>query len=242
VIYETLYKENGEKVRDGDIIAASLTSRGRTYRSMRYTRPNGTFAYYAPDGQSPRKAFIRTPVDFARISSGFNLARRHPILNIIRAHKGVDYAAATGTPVKATADGKVQFKGIKSGYGNVIVLKHGSKYETVYAHLSRYREGLRQGQAVRQGQVIGYVGSTGLATAPHLHYEFHVNGQYKNPLTVALPRANPLSRSQLAKWRADNALIIAMMDELSPATASNDQQDTAKSRKAKLSKAANTRG
>ncbi|PTU29037.1 M23 family metallopeptidase [Stenotrophobium rhamnosiphilum] len=242
VIYETLYKENGEKVRDGDIIAASLTSRGRTYRSMRYTRANGTFAYYAPDGQSPRKAFIRTPVDFARISSGFNLARRHPILNIIRAHKGVDYAAATGTPVKATADGKVEFKGIKSGYGNVIVLKHGSKYETVYAHLSRYREGLRQGQPVRQGQVIGYVGSTGLATAPHLHYEFHVNGQYKNPLTVALPRANPLSRSQLAKWRAENALVIAMMDELSPVTASNDKQDTTKSRKAKLSKAANTRG
>lgn len=226
VVYDTLYKANGEKVRDGDILAASIVSQGRTYRAMRYTRPDGTFAYYTPDGQSLRKAFIRTPVDFVRISSGFNLARRHPILNIIRAHKGVDYAAATGTPVKATADGKVEFKGVKHGYGNVIMLKHGSQYETVYAHLSRYRDGLREGQSVRQGQVIGYVGMTGLATAPHLHYEFHVNGVYKNPLSVALPRANPLSRTQLSKWRGDNSLILSMLDELAgPAVARAEPVD-----------------
>lgn len=232
VVYDTLYKHSGEKVRDGDIIAASLTSGGRTFRAMRYTRADGTFAYYSPNGQSLRKAFIRTPVDFARISSGFNLARRHPILNIIRAHKGVDYAAAMGTPVKATADGKVEFKGVKHGYGNVIVLKHGSQYETVYAHLSGYRTGLREGQPIRQGQVIGYVGMTGLATAPHLHYEFHVNGEYKNPMTVALPRANPLSRAQLAKWRGDNALVLSMMDELSgPAVAHAEQVDDSASAK-----------
>lgn len=236
VVYDTLYKANGEKVRDGDIIAATLTSGGRTYRAMRYKRADGTSAYYTPDGQSLRKAFIRTPVDFARISSGFNLARRHPILNIIRAHKGVDYAAATGTPVKATADGKVEFKGIKHGYGNVIMLKHGSQYETVYAHLSRYREGLREGQTVRQGQVIGYVGMTGLATAPHLHYEFHVNGQYKNPLSVALPRANPLSRTQLSKWRGENALVLSMLDELTGQSVARADQDTETDAPAKAGK------
>lgn len=241
VVYDTLYKKSGEKVRDGDILAASITSQGRTYRAMRYTRSDGTFAYYSPDGQSLRKAFIRTPVDFARISSGFNLARRHPILNIIRAHKGVDYAAAIGTPVKATADGKVEFVGVKHGYGNVVMLKHGSQYETVYAHLSRFRTGLREGQPVRQGQVIAYVGMTGLATAPHLHYEFHVNGVYKNPITVALPRANPLSRTQLAKWRGDNALVLSMLDELGgPAVArvgESTQDDAAPAQPAKTVKA-----
>jgi murein DD-endopeptidase MepM/ murein hydrolase activator NlpD len=224
VVYDTVYKKNGEKLRDGDIIAAEFVNQGRTYRAMRYVNADGTVAYYTPDGQSLRKAFIRTPVDFARISSSFNLARRHPILNIIRAHKGVDYAAAIGTPVKATADGRVEFKGVKHGYGNVVMLKHGSQYETVYAHLSRFREGLREGMPVRQGQVIAYVGMTGLATAPHLHYEFRVNGVHKNPVTVALPRANPLSRTQLAKWRADNAQVIAQIDALGkPAVAQATQ-------------------
>lgn len=215
VVYDSVYK-NGEKLRDGEILAAEFVNNGHRYRSMRYVYPDGSVAYYTPEGQSFRKAFIRTPVDFARISSGFNLHRMHPILNIIRAHKGVDYAAAIGTPVKATADGKIEFMGVKSGYGNVIKIQHGSHYETVYAHLSRYRSGLRTGSSVKQGQVIAYVGMTGLATAPHLHYEFHVNGVYKNPMTVALPRANPLSRKQVVEWRAKNAAVLAQLDGMNP--------------------------
>jgi murein DD-endopeptidase MepM/ murein hydrolase activator NlpD len=232
VVYDTIYKKDGQKLRDGEILAAEFVNQGRTYRAMRYTYPDGTVAYYNPDGQSLRKAFIRTPVDFVRISSGFNLARRHPILNIIRAHKGVDYAAVIGTPVKATADGVVEFKGIKHGYGNVMMLKHGSQYETVYAHLSRFRSGLGEGSRVRQGQVIAYVGMTGLATAPHLHYEFRVNGVHKNPMTVALPRANPLSRLQIAKWRGENAQVIAQLETMGkPAQVAHATQVRAKARR-----------
>lgn len=216
VVYDNIYK-NGEKLRDGEILAAEFINNGKRYRSMRYVYPDGSAAYYTPEGQSFRKAFVRSPVDFARISSGFNSHRMHPILNIIRAHKGVDYAASVGTPVKATGDGSVAYVGAKSGYGNVVVLRHGSHYETVYAHLSRFRKGMRSGVSVRQGQVIGYVGMTGLATAPHLHYEFHVNGVYKNPMTVSLPRANPLSRKQVAQWRAQNATVLAWLDGVEPA-------------------------
>ena len=154
-------------------------------------------------------------MDFARISSGFNPGRMHPILNVIRAHKGVDYAAGTGTPVKTTGDGTVEFLGKKSGYGNVIIVRHGQKYETLYGHLSRFRSGLRAGSKVKMGQVIGYVGATGLATAPHLHYEFRVNGLHVNPITVALPRANPLSKSEVAAWRAENAGALAALESIS---------------------------
>ncbi|HSW13267.1 MAG TPA: peptidoglycan DD-metalloendopeptidase family protein [Solimonas sp.] len=214
VVYDAYYKD-GKKLRDGNITVAEFINRGKVHRAMRYVDKKGNAAYYAPDGKSFRKAFIRTPVDFARISSGFNLARRHPILNVIRAHKGVDYGAATGTPVKATGDGVVEFLGGKSGYGNTIILKHGQKYTTLYGHLSRYRSGLRSGTRVKMGQVIGYVGSTGLATAPHLHYEFRVNGMHVNPITVSLPRANPLSRSEVAAWRAGNAGALAALDAIS---------------------------
>ncbi len=214
VIYDELYK-NGEKLRDGDIVAAEFVNRGKSYRAVRYTDTDGKVAYYTPSGESLRKAFMRTPVDFVRISSGFNLNRRHPILNTIRAHKGVDYAASTGTPIKATGDGHVEFIGTKSGYGRVIILKHGSQYTTLYAHMSRYREGLKVGARVRQGQVIGYVGATGLATAPHLHYEFRSNGVHKNPLSVLLPRSNPLGKAQLAAWRAETTPVLAQLDTLS---------------------------
>lgn len=214
VIYEELYK-NGEKLRDGNIIAAEFVNQGRTHRAMRYVDVDGNVAYYTPEGQSLRKAFIRTPVDFARISSGFNLKRRHPILNTIRAHKGVDYAAGTGTPIKATGDGRVEFIGTKGGYGRVVVLKHGSQYTTLYAHMSRYRKGLKVGMRVKQGQVIGYVGASGLATAPHLHYEFRQNGLHKNPMTVALPRANSLGKSLVAQWRLQNGDALAQLDSLS---------------------------
>jgi murein DD-endopeptidase MepM/ murein hydrolase activator NlpD len=214
VVYDQLYKQ-GEKLRDGDIVAAEFVNQGKTYRAMRYVDADGNATYYTPDGDSLRKAFIRTPVDFIRISSGFTTGRLHPILNVIRAHKGVDYAAAIGTPVKATGDGIVDFVGVKSGYGNVVSIRHGTKYSTLYGHLSRFRAGLKVGQRVRQGQLIAYVGMTGLATGPHLHYEFRVNGVHQNPLTVALPRANPLPRNIVAQWRHDNALALAQLDTLS---------------------------
>jgi len=214
VVYDQLYK-NGQMLRDGDIAAAEFVNQGHVYRAMRYVDSDGNATYYTPDGKSLRKAFIRTPVDFARISSGFSLARLHPILNVIRAHKGVDYAAAIGTPVRATGDGKVEFIGVKSGFGNVIMLQHGSQYETVYGHMSRFRAGLRNGAKVRQGQVIGYVGMTGLATAPHLHYEFRINGVHKNPVTVALPRANSLPSDVVAQWRQNNASVLAQLNSLS---------------------------
>ncbi|MGH8542035.1 MAG: OapA family protein [Stenotrophobium sp.] len=211
VVYDAVYKD-GVKLRNGDILAAEFINNGHAYRVMRYVSRDGTSAYYTPQGQSLRKAFIRTPVDFVRISSGFNLHRRHPILNTIRAHKGVDYAAPIGTPVKATADGHIEFIGVMHGFGNMIKLRHGRQYETFYGHLSRFRRGLREGSRVRQGEVIAYVGMTGLATGPHLHYEFRVNGVPKNPVTVALPRANPLTRTQLAHWHTQNKQLLAQLD------------------------------
>ncbi len=214
VIYEELYK-NGEKLRDGDIVAAEFVNRGRSFRAMRYIDADGNIAYYTPEGESLRKAFLRSPVDFARVSSGFNLRRRHPILNTIRAHKGVDYAASTGTPIKATGAGRVEIIGVKGGYGRVVILRHGSQYTTLYAHMSRFRPGLKIGSRVKQGQVIGYVGASGLATAPHLHYEFRINGVHKNPMTVALPKANPLPRSVVARWRAEHAYALAQLDAIS---------------------------
>lgn len=198
VVYQTLYKD-GAKLGDGDILAAEFVNQGRVLRAVRYTDASGHVDYYSPDGHSMRKAFLRTPVKFTRISSRFNLHRRHPILHRIRAHRGVDYAAPRGTPVRATGDGRVVFAGRKGGYGNTVILRHGSIYTTVYAHLSRFRRGIRAGREVRQGQTIGYVGSTGLATGPHLHYEFRVRGVHHDPLTVKLPEA----QSVRAEYRED---------------------------------------
>jgi len=214
VVYDQLFKD-GKKLREGDILAAEFINQGHLYRAVRYVDSDGRASYFTPEGQALRKAFIRTPVDFARISSGFNLHRLHPILNIIRAHKGVDYAAAIGTPVHATGDGKVEFIGKKNGYGNVLMIRHGAQYETVYGHLSRFASGLSEGSKVRQGQIVAYVGMTGLATAPHLHYEFRVNGIHQNPVTVALPRAIPLSPQLQANFRARTAPLVAQMEALS---------------------------
>jgi murein DD-endopeptidase MepM/ murein hydrolase activator NlpD len=212
VVYEELYKD-GKKMRDGDILAAEFINHGKKHRAVRFVAADGSKAYFSPDGQSLRTAFIRTPVDFARISSGFSLHRWHPILNIMRAHKGVDYAAAIGTPVHATGDAKVEFVGRKGGYGNVVMLQHNGNIETVYGHLSRFAAGLHIGARVRQGQVIAYVGMTGLATAPHLHYEFRVNGIHQNPVTVALPRAFPLDQRSLAQFKATATPLLARLDD-----------------------------
>ncbi len=211
VIYEEIYLE-GEKVRDGNIVAASFTNQGKTFSAIRYTDAGNRTEYYSPDGRSMRKAFLRTPVDFSRISSRFNLKRKHPVLNTIRAHKGVDYAASTGTPIKATGDGKVIHRGTKGGYGNTVVIQHGSSYTTLYAHMSKYARGIRNGARVKQGQIIGYVGKSGLATGPHLHYEFRVNGAVRNPLTVKLPDAQPLAKKYMADFQSKSTPLIASLD------------------------------
>lgn len=200
VLYEELYRD-GVKVKDGAIVAAEFTNQGKTYQAVRYRDQQGRIDYYAPDGRALRKAFFRTPVDFTRISSKFSLGRYHPLLNRIRAHKGVDYAAPTGTPVKATADGRVGSVGSNAGYGNVIVLNHGRQYSTLYAHLSRFARGVHNGSTVKQGEIIGYVGQTGLATGPHLHYEFRVNGVHRNPLSIKTAPAEPLPTRELAAFR-----------------------------------------
>ncbi len=214
VVYEELFLE-GEKVGDGNIIAAEFVNNKHTYRAYRYSDSNGKTEFYSPDGKSMRKPFMRTPVDLARISSHFNLKRKHPILNKIRAHKGVDYAAATGTAIKATGDGKVVHRGRKGGYGNTIILRHGNTYTTLYAHMSKYARNTGIGSRVKQGQIIGYIGSTGLATGPHLHYEFRVNGVHRNPLKVKLPSANPLPDSEMDRFQASIQPMIVQLDAYS---------------------------
>jgi len=199
VIYEERYL-NGEKLDDGDVLAAEFSNQGHRYQALRFVDDDGNRAYLTPDGHSLRKAFLRTPVNFSRISSHFSLGRKHPILHKLRAHKGVDYAAPTGTPVTASGDGKVAFVGTKGGYGKTVVLQHGQGYSTLYAHLSRFTKGLRAGSRVHQGEVIGFVGSSGLATGPHLHYEFQVNGTHMNPLTVRLPQAAPIEQRYRAAF------------------------------------------
>ena len=195
VIYEMTYS-NGQPVRTGNILAAEFTNQGHEYRALYYETGNNHGDYFSPDGKSVRKAFLRSPIEFSRISSGFSLSRLHPVLNTWRSHKGTDYAAPTGTKVKATADGVVTFVGNQGGYGNVIMLSHQGIYGTVYGHLSKYASGIHRGQRVAQGEIIGYVGKTGLATGPHLHYEFKINGTQRDPTRVALPDARPISEQQ----------------------------------------------
>jgi len=211
VLYEELFLD-GEKIDNGNILAAEFVNHGRTFQAVRYTDQGGKTDYYSLDGKSMRKAFLRTPVEFSRISSRFNPGRKHPILNRIRAHKGVDYAAARGTPIKATGDGKIVLRGKKGGYGNTVIVQHGSKYNTLYAHMSGFKRGLREGSRVKQGQVIGFVGSTGLATGPHLHYEFRVNGVHRDPLRVKLPGAEPLNKKYRDDFMKKANSLIARLD------------------------------
>ena len=215
LLYEEQFK-NGEKVGEGPIIAAEFTNRGRRIRTVRYVDPAGHADYFSDDGRSMRKAFLRTPVNFTRISSRFSFSRHHPLLHKMRAHRGVDYAAPTGTPVRASGNGKVVFAGRKGGYGRTIILQHGSTYTTLYAHLSRFSKGIRKGKRVEQGQVIGYVGSTGLATGPHLHYEFRVRGTHRDPLKVKLPQATPLAQEYMADFREKAKPFLATLDLIGP--------------------------
>ncbi len=210
IVYNELYKD-GVKIRNGKILAAEFVNNGKLYKAVYYTDPKGESGYFTPEGKSMRKAFLRSPVKFSRISSRFTRKRWHPVLSKWRSHKGVDYAAARGTPIRASGDGKVKFKGTKGGYGKTVFIQHGNKYTTVYAHMSRYARGIKKGKRIKQGQVIGYVGSTGLATGPHLHYEFRVHGTHRNPLTVKLPAAEPIDKAYKTHFNQQIKTYLSML-------------------------------
>jgi murein DD-endopeptidase MepM/ murein hydrolase activator NlpD len=207
-VYEQIYQD-GRYLHDGEVLAAEFVNNGKTYRALRFVSSSGSAGYYTPNGVAMRKAFLRAPVEFSRISSAFNPHRLHPILNTIRGHMGTDYAAPTGTPVHAAGDGRVSFAGTKGGYGNALIIAHGGEVSTLYGHMSRFARNMHVGTHVQQGDVIGYVGMTGLATGPHLHYEFLINGVHKNPQTVQLPGAEPLRAADLEKFRAQSAPLLA---------------------------------
>ena len=216
VVYEMRYVD-GEPLGAGRIVAAEFINKGTVYRAFLWRAPDGSEGYYAEDGKNLRKAFLRSPLAFTRVTSGFSLARLHPFLQTWRAHKGVDFAAPTGTPVRAAGDGRVALAGRQTGYGNVVMLRHQGAYSTLYAHLSRFAPGIKPGAHVQQGEVIGYVGQTGWATGPHLHYEFRVSDVQRNPLTVALPHAQPLPAEQRPAYLAQvnsSAAQLALGREL----------------------------
>jgi murein DD-endopeptidase MepM/ murein hydrolase activator NlpD len=215
-VYEQVYQD-GKYLRDGEVLAAEFVNNGKTYRAVRFVSDTGSVGYYSPNGLAMRKAFLRAPVEFTRVSSAFNPHRHHPILNLIRGHMGTDYAAPTGTPVHAAGDGHVSFAGQRGGYGNAIVLAHGANISTLYGHMSRFARNVRVGTRVQQGEVIGYVGMTGLATGPHLHYEYLIGGVHRNPQTVQLPGAEPLRAQELQRFREAAAPLIAALSPPQPA-------------------------
>jgi len=201
VIYETRHLD-GEMLSTGRIVAAEFVNAGKAHRAFLWRSPDGSEGFYTGDGAPLRKAFLRSPMEFSRVTSGFSGARQHPILQVTRAHRGVDYAAPTGTPIRAVGNGKVVFSGKQGGYGNVIQVQHQGAFSTLYAHLSRFAAGVKSGARVAQGEVIGYVGQTGWATGPHLHYEFRVANEQRNPQTVALPGGEPLPAAQRETFAA----------------------------------------
>ena len=221
VIYEEEYL-NGEKLRDGDIQAVEFVNNGKLYRAVRYAHSDNKVDYFSPNGKSMRKPFMRNPIEYTKISSHFSLNRLHPIFKTVRPHRGVDYATPIGTPIRATGDGKIIFKGQKGGYGNIVIIKHGNNYSTLYAHMSKFARNLKVGDRVKQKSIIGYVGMTGYATGPHLHYEFRVNNAHKNPLTIKLPDSRPLAKSKMAHFRQATSLALKKLDTLKGAYASLD--------------------
>ncbi len=211
VLFEEEYIRD-QKIGTGKVLAVEFNNQGRIYKAIRYTNDQGHSGYFTPDGYSLQKAFLRSPVVFTRISSHFSNARKHPILHKIRSHKGVDYAAPSGTPVKSAADGRITFIGNKGGYGKSIEVTHGQKYSTFYAHLSKFPKKLRYGTTVKQGQVIGFVGKTGLATGAHLHYEFRINGVHHNPVTVSLPRSISIASKYKSQFNVQARDMLAQLN------------------------------
>jgi len=212
VVFETFH-HGGKSIRFGRVLAAEFYGQRKTYRAVWFQDPWGRGGYYTPDGENLRKVFLRSPLEFSRITSGFGL-RRHPIFHQWRAHQGVDYGAPVGTKVKSTGDGVVSFAGRRNGYGNLVVLRHHGGYSTYYAHLRNFAPGLKPGSRVVQGEIIGYVGQTGWASGPHLHYEFHLRDQNRNPLTMAFPAAQPIPAIELAAFRRTADPAIARLDLL----------------------------
>ena len=215
LVYEEVWQD-GVRLRDGAVLAAEFINQGRKVRAIRYQDPEGRVDYYTPEGLSLRKAFLRAPVDFSRVSSNFNPNRLHPVLKTRRPHRGVDYAARTGTPIKAAGDGKIIFRGKNGGYGNCVIIQHGGNITTLYAHMSRFDKGAPLGRRVRQGQTIGYVGATGLANGAHLHYEYRLNGVHRNPRTVPLPEAEPIPAQYRAMFEEASRPLISQLDAISP--------------------------
>ncbi len=203
VVYEAFYHD-GKLIKTGRLLAAEFVNQGKRYRAVYFKDSQGREGYFTPQGQSMKRAFLKSPLPFSRISSGFSSARYHPVLKEWRAHRGIDYAAPTGTPVRAVADGVVSFAGWQGGYGNIVILNHQKPYSTAYGHLSRFATGIRPGKRVNQGDIIGYVGATGLATGPHLHYEFRVAGVQKDPMTLKLPIAFSLEGRERLRFFADS--------------------------------------
>jgi murein DD-endopeptidase MepM/ murein hydrolase activator NlpD len=213
VVYELRYS-NGEPTGAGRVLAVEFINKGKTYQAVYFEANDKERGYYTPDGKNLRRAFLRSPLKFSRISSGFTRSRYHPVLKKWRAHKGVDYAARRGTPVRATANGTVAVSTRQRGYGKLIILKHRGRYSTAYAHLSAFAKGLRKGKRVNQGDIIGYVGSTGLATGPHLHYEFRINGVQRNPLRVVMPAAIPLAAKNVPAFNKNTEPLMARLNML----------------------------
>ena len=206
LVYETL-NHLGQPIRSGRILGAEFINNHKTYNAYWYQNEEGKGAYYTSEGKSLRKAFLRSPLEFSRMTSGFSSARRHPVLQTVRAHKGIDYAAPTGTKVRSVAEGIVSYAGRQSGYGNLVVIKHQGSYSTAYGHLNGFAPGIRNGSRISQGDTIGYVGQTGLATGPHLHFEFRVNSQQVNPLAIALPDSIPIEAKRISDFKAKTSQL-----------------------------------
>lgn len=223
LVYEEIQLD-GNKIGYGDILIAQFNNRDRELSAVRFVDNKGDTSYYTPSGTSMRKAFLRNPIDFFRISSRFNPNRKHPILNTIRAHKGTDYAAPTGTPIKAAGDGKVVYASRQGGYGNVVMIQHGSRYQTKYAHLSKFGKGVRVGRYVKQGQIIGYVGTTGRSTGPHLHYEFLVDGVHRDSLRVSLPKADSINNADKAAFLVESEKLQRWLADFAATSLSGDFQ------------------
>jgi len=213
VVYETLYHQ-GRPIKSGRVLAAEFINDGHAYRAVWFGENEDSGSYYAPDGQSLRKAFLRSPLEFSRVTSGFSTRRFHPLLKKWRAHNGVDYGAPTGTRVRATGDGVVEFAGRQNGYGNVVVLRHRGNISTLYAHLSKFGAGIRRGARVTQSDVVGYVGATGWATGPHLHYEFRVGNEHRNPLKMVFPSADPVPAARMDAFLDQTGPYAAQLDQL----------------------------